>query len=90
MEMSIDEALMNEFIKMTGHGEENAHRGLNALLRDVLMLGYLHRDNHKIILHNIGVDSEFDEEYQIYLDRKASNIQPENWEDKTHNPISND
>ena len=48
------------------------------------MLGYLHRDKHQIIFMNTNsdppVDSELDEDYQKYLDKKASGIQKENWD----------
>ena len=85
MEMCIDEGLLNEFIEMTAFGGELHHRGLNALLRDIAMLGYLYRDKHNIILMNTHsdppVDSELDEDYQQYLDKKASGFNLDKWED---------
>lgn len=85
MEMCIDEGLLNEFIELTAFGGELHHRGLNAFLRDIAMLGYLHRDKHQIIFMNTNsdppVDSELDEDYQKYLDKKASGIQKENWDE---------
>ena len=85
MEMCIDEGLLNEFIELTAFGGELQHRGLNAFLRDIAMLGYLYRDKHQIIFMNTNsdppVDSELDEDYQKYLDKKASGIQKENWDE---------
>jgi len=85
MEMKIDEGTLNLYLEMTDYGGELHHRGLNALLRDIALLGYLHREEHKIILMNGDstppVDSEYDEDYQKYLDRKASGIEERNWED---------
>lgn len=85
MELKIDEGTLNRYLEMTDFEGELHHRGLNALLKDIAMLGYLHRDEHKIILMNSDstppVDAEYDEDYQKYLDRKASGIQEENWEE---------
>lgn len=84
MEMKLDEEQMNNYIDLTSHDGEFAHRGLNALLRDFLMLGYLHRHTHQVTLHNEGVDAEYDENYQEYLDKKASNLNIDRWENMKH------
>ena len=82
--MKLDEEQMNNYIDLTKPGSELEHRGLNALLRDLLMLGYLHRHTHQVTLHNEGVDAEYDENYQEYLDKKASNMRIERWENMNH------
>ena len=84
VEMKLDEEQMNYFIDLTNPDGDFAHRGLNAILRDIMMLGYLHRHTHQITLHNEGVDAEYDEEYQEYLDKRASNMKIERWEDMKH------
>ena len=48
------------------------------------MLGYLYRDEHTITLLNNKVTAEDDEEYQKYLDQRASWRQKVNWEDMEH------
>jgi len=86
MEVFIDEAILNEFIEMTSFGGELEHRGINATLKQIAMLGYLHRDEHKVVFCNYrdnddNVYSGIDEDYDEYLDRRASGIEKRNWED---------
>jgi len=80
MDLIIDEIMLNRFVKMTSPMGELEHRGLNAILRDFLMVGYLYRDEHTITLLNGGKGSD-DEDYAQYLDLKASTPTKENWED---------
>jgi len=84
MDLLIDEQLLNQFIKDTDDGGHLAHKALHALLKDMAMLGYLYRDEHTITLVNNKVTAEDDEEYQKYLDQRASWRQKVNWEDMEH------
>ncbi len=56
------------------------HRATWVLLKDLLQMGYSWRSHMNLILiHSNGgsdvVNSEDDEEYQAYLDRKASGLE---------------
>ena len=84
MDLLICEATLNEYIEMTSIGGDLEHKGVHNLLKDFAMLGYLFRSNHTITLLNGKVNSEDEEDYQKYLDLKASGMQPDNWEDMEH------
>ncbi len=88
MDLFIDEVLLNDFIKATDFEGELEHRGLNAILKQFAMLGYLHRGEHKVIFHNSRGDETvyagIDEDYDEYLDKKASQIETLAWEEMNH------
>lgn len=79
----LSENLLNEFIEDSSESGVAPHRGINAILKSLLEYGFSWRDNIQIILTNdIGqVTSEFDEDYQKYLDAKACH-EPASWDDE--------
>jgi endo-alpha-1,4-polygalactosaminidase (GH114 family) len=79
MELWIDEYTLDEYVEMTKPTNEYAHKGLNAFLREIRQMGYMFRHSHKIILQNDGVVADYDEEYNKYLDKKASNEEMRRW-----------
>ena len=79
MELWINEFTLDEYVEMTNPNNEYAHKGLNAFLREIRQMGYMFRQSHKIILQNEGVVADFDEEYNNYLDKKASNEENRKW-----------
>tara|TARA_R110002020_G_scaffold431092_6_gene640972 strand:+ start:2938 stop:3219 length:282 start_codon:yes stop_codon:yes gene_type:complete len=79
MELWINEFTLDEYVEMTNPNNEYAHKGLNAFLREIRQMGYMFRHSHKIILQNEGVVADFDEEYNNYLDKKASNEESRKW-----------
>jgi hypothetical protein len=64
------------------------HRGMNAFFKQIAMLGYLFRDEHKIVLTNGEVRAEYDDDYDRYLDMKASGVEDRSWE--AMNPTEDD
>jgi hypothetical protein len=88
MEWIIDEQVLNEYMDLTAFGGDMEHRGMNAFFKQIAMLGYLFRDEHKIILTNGEVRAEYDDDYDEYLDMRASGVEDRNWE--VMNPIQKD
>jgi len=76
-EWSVVEEALIEFIAATELGQELGHKGINQVLRDLLEMGHQWRSAFQIVLISAktGATSEFDEEYQEYLDRKASRLE---------------
>lgn len=75
----ISENLLREFIEATADEGECPHRGIKRTLETLLEYGYSWRDNIQVILTNDikEVSSEFDEDYQSYLDSKACHEEAE-------------
>ena len=75
----IAEEVLLELIEES-HPDNQGHRALWVFLKDMLQMGYAWRSHMNLILirSNGGsevVNSEEDEEYQAYLDRKASGLE---------------
>ena len=75
----IAEEVLVELIE-DSHPDNGGHRGTWTFLKDMLQMGYSWRSHANLILiHSNGgtsvVNSEEDEEYQKYLDRKASGLE---------------
>ena len=75
----IAEEVLVELIE-DSHPDNGGHRGTWTFLKDMLQMGYAWRSHANLILiHSNGgnsvVNSEEDEEYQKYLDRKASGLE---------------
>jgi len=82
MEFHIDEQVLNDYLKLLRTDGEMNHKGIYALLSQLAMMGYLHRDSHKVVLHNNGSEADLDEDYEKYLDNKAAGRERTNWEDR--------
>lgn len=76
-EWSVVEEALVEFIAETELGQPHGHKGINQVLKDLLEMGHQWRSAFHIVLISAktGASSEFDEEYQEYLDRKASRLE---------------
>lgn len=74
MEIAIDEEVLESWIEWTSVTGEGPHKGIHNLLKDILMLGFLHRDKHGIVLMNGDSEAGLDEEYDAYLDKRASGM----------------
>ena len=75
----ISEEVLLELIEES-HPDNQGHRALWVFLKDMLQMGYSWRSHMNLILirSNVGastVSSDEDEEYQKYLDRKASGLE---------------
>ena len=75
----VAEEVLVELIE-DSHPDNGGHRGTWTFLKDMLQMGYAWRSHVNLILiHSNGgtsvVNSEEDEEYQKYLDRKASGLE---------------
>jgi hypothetical protein len=75
----IAEEVLLELIEES-HPDNQGHRALWVFLKDMLQMGYAWRSHMNLILirSNGGsevVNSDEDEEYQKYLDRKASGLE---------------
>ncbi len=75
----IAEEVLLEMIE-DSHPDNNGHRGTWTFLKDMLQLGYAWRSHINLTLIRSNgrsdvVNSEEDEEYQKYLDRKASGLE---------------
>ena len=75
----IAEEVLLELIE-DSHPDNQGHRALWIFLKDMLQMGYAWRSHMNLILiHSNGgsevVNSDEDEEYQKYLDRKASGLE---------------
>lgn len=81
----VEEALL-EMIRDTELGSESGlgHKGINQILKDLLSMGQQWRSAFHVVLVSAktGATSEFDEEYQAYLDRKASGLEASYYEDE--------
>jgi|TARA_B100000282_G_C31736673_1_gene493839 hypothetical protein len=82
MEFHIDEQVLNDYLKLLRTDGEMNHKGIYALLSQLAMMGYLHRDSHKVVLHNNDSEADLDEDYEKYLDNKAAGREITNWEDR--------
>jgi len=78
-EWSIVEEALLEFIADTELGSDSGlgHKGINQVLKDILEMGHQWRSAFHIVLISAktGATSEFDTDYQKYLDRKASRLE---------------
>lgn len=75
----IAEEVLLELIE-DSHPDNGGHKGTWTFLKDMLQMGYAWRSHmNLILLHSNGgtlvINSEEDEEYQKYLDRKASGLE---------------
>lgn len=75
----VAEEVLVELIE-DSHPDNGGHRGTWTFLKDMLQMGYAWRSHVNLILiHSNGgnetVNAEEDEEYQKYLDRKASGLE---------------
>jgi hypothetical protein len=84
MEWIVDEQVLNEYMDLTAFGGDMEHRGMNAFFKQIAMLGYLFRDEHKITLTNGEVRAEYDDDYDEYLDMRASGTEDRTWEMMNH------
>ncbi len=80
MEWIVDEQVLNEYIDMTAFGGDAEHRGMNAFFKQIAMLGFLFREEHKITLTNGEVRADYDDNYNQYLDMRASGTEDRTWE----------
>ena len=74
MDLIIDEGLIDKFIEMTSINGEQCHKGIHHLLKDIRMLGYLHRGGHNILLEGEEGIADLSAEYSTYLDKRAAGI----------------
>ena len=75
----IAEEVLLELIE-ENHPDNQGHRALWVFLKDLLQMGYSWRSHMNLILIRANggtkvVNSDEDEEYQKYLDRKASGLE---------------
>tara|TARA_B100000029_G_scaffold505280_1_gene585707 strand:- start:1542 stop:1823 length:282 start_codon:yes stop_codon:yes gene_type:complete len=74
-EIYIPEHILDNLIKITGVGQEYAHKTLHWLLIDIRNLGYAIDDDHKIWLTGEdGIEPEYDEAYAEELRKKGSGV----------------
>ena len=74
MDLIIEECVLDEFIKESSSKGEVPHKGIYNLLKSIRLLGYMHRESHRIILTSAESEADLDEEYAEYLDKRASGI----------------
>jgi len=74
MDIIIEEEVLDQFIKDTSLQGDWGHKGIHNLLISIRQLGYLHRNEHQIILTSGESEANLDEEYAEYLDKRASGI----------------
>ena len=74
MDLIINEGLIDRLIEMTSINGEQCHKGLHHILKDIRMLGYLHRGGHRILLEGSEGIAELSAEYATYLDKRAAGI----------------
>ena len=72
----LSENFLDELLDDTAESGDSPHKGINALIQTLKEYGFGWRDEIQIVLCNDkgpngSVSSEFDEEYQKYLDTKA-------------------
>ena len=74
MDIIIEEAVLDKYIEETNASGDSQHKGIYQFLKSIRMLGYLHREKHRIILHSGDYEASLDEDYAEYLDKRASGI----------------
>ncbi len=67
MELIISIEMLESFLEETLNGEYQ-HKGMFHLFKDILMLGYLNQESHKITLTKEGLEAELDEDVQQYIE----------------------
>ena len=82
MDLIINEGLIDRFIELTSINGEQCHKGLHHLLKDIRMLGYLHRGEHRILLEGGEGIADLSAEYASYLDKRAAGIKTKFINDK--------
>lgn len=70
-EVRIDEVILNQAIELVNVGGECEHRLLYHLVSQIAEMGYRWRSEYKVTLFNGDAEANFDDEYALYLDRKA-------------------
>ena len=74
MDIIIEEAVLDKYIEETNASGDSQHKGIYQFLKSIRMLGYLHREKHRIILQSGDYEADLDDEYAKYLDKRASGI----------------
>ena len=74
MDIVIEENILEKYILETHSKSPHGHKGIRNLLLDVMKLGYLWDNNHRIILYDGQCSSDSDGDYAKYLDKRASGL----------------
>ena len=77
-EIRLDEVMLNRVLEEVDINGESAHKVLFYLVSQLLEMGHRYRANYRVVLFNGDAESDFDEDYASYLDKKAQKLDV-NW-----------
>ena len=73
-EIRLDEVMLNRVLEEVDINGESSNKVLFYLVSQLLEMGHRHSAEYRVVLFNGDAEPDFNENYGVYLDKKAQKL----------------